>query len=196
MSAQQVYEAVHRGDLDAVRRMVEANASLKEEPYNDWTPLQLAAMYGQVGIVRYLVGEAGADKDEGDMFRRTPLYWAALFGRLEAVRYLVGVAGADKDKAKRGGWTPLMSAAIDGHIDMVRCLLEAGADATLKNRYGKTAITLAEEKNHAKVADALREYLPGGLMYRRRDAVQTSVLNQKDLGPDVARFCGDFVIIT
>jgi len=160
MSAQQVYEAVSRGDIDAVRKMVKANPSLKDEPHYGWTPLQ----------------------------------WAAGKGRMNVVRYLAGEAGADKDKATVYGWTPLMTAAFCGCLDVVRCLLEEGADATLKNGYGKTAITLAEEKNHAKVADALREYLPGGIMYQRRDAVINVVLEQDDLGPDVAQFCGTFVM--
>jgi len=185
-----VHDAVKRGDLDAVRQMVKANASLKEELYRDWTPLQWAAYHGHVHIVRYLMGEEGVDKDKVDQYRRTPLYLAAVRGQLEVVRYLAGEAGVDKDKDNVNGWTPLMIAAWNGHLEVVRYLLEEGADVTLKRNQGKTAITLA---GNAEIAALLREYLPGGIMYQRRDAVKTSVLNQKDLGPDVAWFCAEFI---
>jgi len=161
MSAREVCEAVKRGDLEAVRQMVERNPSLKDEPYRrGMTPLHWAAYYGQVHIARYLIDHEGVDKDNTDHLGRTPTYFAV----------------------------------IKGHLDVVRYLIEEGADDTLKNEYGRTALTFAEQEYHAEVADALREYMPGGIMFQRRDAVVDAVLNQKDLGPDVARFCGDFVL--
>jgi len=194
MSAEDVYEAVKHGDLEAVRRAVEANPSLKEEPYNDLTPLRRAAYYGHVGIVRYLVGEAGADKDKVGLYGATPLLYAAEGGHLGVVRYLAGEAGADKDKASVVGYTPLMRAAIFGHLEVVRYLLEKGADATLANIHGRTTLVIAEYNGHVEIAALIREYLPGGIMDQRRNAVQTSVLNQKDLGPDVAWFCSEFIM--
>jgi len=164
MSAMDVHKAVQRGYIEAVRQMVKANPSLKEELYRDWTPLQWSAYYGHLHIVRYLAGDAGVDKDKANMYGQTPLMIAAIFGRLDVVRYL----------------------------------LEEGANATLvdKHKYtcGGTALTYAEQNGHAEVAALLREYLPGGLMEQRRDAVKAAVLNQKDLGPDVAWFCGEFIM--
>jgi len=195
MSAREVCEAVVRGDLDTVRQMIKANPSLKEEPYRGRTPLHWAAYHGQVHIAWYLVDQ-GADKDKANVYGWTPTYWAANNGHLDVVRYLVEQTRADKDKVDVDGWTPLMAAACYGHLDVVRCLLEEDANVTLKCRRGRTALAIAEQHRHAEVADALRDYLPGGLMYQRRDAVVDAVLNQKDLGPDVARFCGEFIKIT
>jgi len=195
MSAKQVHEAVCRGDLDAVRKMVKANPSLKKEPYRDWT-LKCAAYHGQAHIARYLVGETGVDEDKVNCNGWTSLYWAACLRQVHIARYLVEEAGVDKDKVNCNGWTPLMVAALCGCLKVVRYLLEVGVDAKLKNKDGETALAIAKKEGYAEVAALLREYLPGGLMFHRRDAVQTSVLNQKDLGPDVAQFCGEFVKLT
>jgi len=192
MNTKDVYEAVKRGDIESLCKIIEQNPSLKEKTYNDWTPLELAAYYGRVGIVQYLVCEEEADMDKGNWDGYTPLLWAAEGGHLGVVRYLAGQARADKDKADVFGWTPLMVAAYNGHLDVVRYLLEEGADDKLKSKYGKTALTYAEGEDRAEVAVLLREYLPGGLVYQRRNAVEEVILDA-GLGPDVAQFCGDFV---
>ena len=38
------------------------------------------------------------------------------------------------------GRTPLYGAAFSGHLDVVRALLNAGADKTIANKYGKKPI--------------------------------------------------------
>ena len=40
----------------------------------------------------------------------------------------------------QGGKTPLYEAAFWGHLDVVRALLNAGADKTIANKYGKKPI--------------------------------------------------------
>jgi len=193
MSTKEMYDAVKRGDLESICKMIKKNLSLKDEPYADWTPLQWAAKHGRLNIVRYLVEHGGVDKDKADGDGSTPLYWAASNGHLDVVRYLAGQAKADKDKSDRIGWTPLIIAAFYGHLDVVRYLLDEGADDTLKDVFGKTALALAEKNDYTEVADALREYQPGGLMFQRSDAVDVAILDA-GLGPDVAQFCGDFVL--
>ena len=53
------------------------------------------------------------------------------------------------------GWTAIMHAARNGHVSCVRTLLNAGADANLKNNDGKTALELAQMHKHDEVAKAL-----------------------------------------
>ncbi|BET32574.1 ankyrin repeat domain-containing protein [Wolbachia pipientis] len=55
---------------------------------NGMTPLHFAAMYGYLGIVRYLV-EHGADINLQNEDHTTPLHFADIYGHSSTVRYLV-----------------------------------------------------------------------------------------------------------
>jgi ankyrin repeat protein len=52
-----------------------------------------------------------------------------------------------------------MMAARGGHVGTVQLLLDKGADATLKNERGMTAIDFAEDNNHRDIAEGLRDRL-------------------------------------
>lgn len=69
---------------------------------------------------------------------QTPLYCAARVGNAVAVRYLTE-NGADPDVKQRSKSTALHVAAYYGHPDVVQCLLECGADYSLRNAYGNQA---------------------------------------------------------
>ncbi len=51
--------------------------------------------------------------------------------------------------------TPLMIAAYNGFYEIVMALIEKGADVSAKDSYGRSALTLALEKQHQAIADAL-----------------------------------------
>lgn len=52
--------------------------------------------------------------------------------------------------------TPLHQAAADGRIGVVSLLLRQGADRTIRDTRGKTALELAEENGHETVVKILR----------------------------------------
>jgi len=58
--------------------------------------------------------------------------------------------------------TPIMMAARGGHILTVKLVLDEGADATLKNELGMSAMDFAEKHNHKDIAE--------GLTYRLKKA--------------------------
>eukprot|EP01045_Picozoa_sp_COSAG04_P019090 COSAG04_NODE_1822_length_5493_cov_33.626251_3_plen_247_part_00 len=90
-----------------------------------------------------------------DSYCCTALMRATNFGRGECARLLLeGGAAVDSAGDNQHGATALTWAACDGLADMVRLLLEAGADAN-RRADGKTALELAEERGHAKVAALL-----------------------------------------
>ena len=56
----------------------------------------------------------------------------------------------------QNGNTPLHVAALNGQTEIVRFLLEQpGIDKTIKNKDGKTAFDLAQEKGFAEIAGLL-----------------------------------------
>ena len=78
------------------------------------------------------------------------LHWASVNGHLECVIALLE-AGANIDKQTFNGHTPLMDAARWSKIEVVRELLKQGADKKLKNKGGKTAHSLASNKEVKKL---------------------------------------------
>lgn len=89
----------------AVRMLVEAGASLENEPHN-YTPLAYAAYQGHDRIVRYLI-ERGArvngDAEDGVIYVNTPLMMAAIQGHMDTALWLLR-AGADaRIRIYRGG---------------------------------------------------------------------------------------------
>jgi hypothetical protein len=122
--------AVHAGDLEKVRSLVERNPRLVEAQSSSDTALGSAAMGRRVAIVRYLL-DNGADATrrpfEG---AETPLASACFATRdqdeiLEVVLLLLE-RGADASLPGRDGVTPLMIASWGGYARVVEALLVHG----------------------------------------------------------------------
>lgn len=73
---------------------------------------------------------------------------AAEKGDLDAVKAALAARSADKDATNRFGRTPLIEAARNGHLNIIELLLEAGADVTVRNKFGQSAADFALEKGH------------------------------------------------
>ena len=54
--------------------------------------------------------------------------------------------------------TPLHSAAVRGHTEVVELLLAEGAEVNARMSKGYTALQLAEQEGHARVAELLRKH--------------------------------------
>ena len=83
--------------------------------------------------------------DKGDRFGRSPLSWAALRGDKEKIDFLLS-NNAQVDSVNNLGSSPLfMVATFSGAADCVKALLKAGANASLQNQIGCTALHYAVE---------------------------------------------------
>jgi uncharacterized protein len=91
----------------------------------------------------------------------TPLHYAAASGNNEIVQLLLDKS-AYIDAESPNKTTPIMMAARGGHIMTVKLLLDEGADATLKNERGMTAIDFARAHNQKDIVE--------GLTYRLKKA--------------------------
>ena len=84
----------------------------------------------------------------------TALHYAATVGANEIVQLLLD-ASAYIDAESPNQTTPLMMAARGGHILTVKLLLDEGADATLKNDQGLSALDLAKKFDHTDIVEGL-----------------------------------------
>lgn len=81
----------------------------------------------------------------------TPLMYAASVGRLQIVQLLTG-KGANLEATSRHGRTVLHHAAESGHEEVVAYLLENGVHSHRQDSSGLTAMMLALDKRHVRVA--------------------------------------------
>lgn len=92
--------------------------------------MHLAAMHGDVPILRYLRKRGASIHLQKEEDFRTPLHLAATFGTKEVVELLIKW-GAAVDARAHAGWTPLLLAVLLSNHDIVESLLAAGADPNL-----------------------------------------------------------------
>ena len=118
------------------------------------TPFLLAAASLDVGLMRLLL-DHGADPTLSTAEGTTPLMVAAGMGRLvdlteaekqkalEAAR-LALEKGNEVNAANQDGRTALAAAAFVGATGVMQLLAEHGADLEAKDRYGQTALSIAQ----------------------------------------------------
>ena len=159
-----VFEAAALGDSKAIEdRLSENPALLNTHSQDGFTPLHLAAFFGQDKIVLWLLSKGADPKIEAtNGTALKPLNSAAACAdpraAINSCRALLD-AGADVMARQRGGFNALHSAAANGHRALVELLLARGADPKSVTDDGKTPGKLAREKGHSTLAMLLK--LPG-----------------------------------
>jgi ankyrin repeat protein len=123
----------------------------------DESPLMIASLKGQLEVARKLI-ERGADVNKPGW---APLHYAATNGHLPVMELLLE-QNAYIDAASPNGSTPLMMAAHYGTAAAVKLLLEAGADPTIRNQLGLTAIDFANRANRMDSAELLAGFVRRG----------------------------------
>jgi len=107
---QQLLRAVEKGDVVAVRRLLDNGAALESTDANGATPLILAAENANSAMVKLLL-EKGANLAAEDQNRETPLIHAARNGSAEIVEALVERTPATRDRERA-----LFAAAESGPV--------------------------------------------------------------------------------
>ena len=155
-----VMEAAALGRIEALSESVsEDPARVGEHSADGFTPLHLAAFFGQPAAVEWLLERGAAPNAVAkNPTMVQPLHSAVASGVTESVVALLD-GGADVNATQQGGWTPLQAAAMHNKLDMVRSLLAAGAEVAQQADDGKTAIGLAEAGGHDEMVRLLRTVL-------------------------------------
>ncbi|QWU45537.1 ankyrin repeat domain-containing protein [Bacillus sp. NP247] len=144
-----VTQAVISGEKEKIVEIINEDRSIVNSYSEDgWTPLHLAAYFGQKEIASFLL-EHGANihiraKNENE---NTPLQAAIANKQSELVAFLIE-KGSDVNAVQSGGWTGLHEAALLGNEEIIILLLENRANKTIKKNDGKTAYDIALEKGH------------------------------------------------
>lgn len=157
--------ALWRKRRDIARLLIERGANVNPRPRevmpmgSSTVTVQATALNAAMSCgldMLELMVEKGADVQQKD-YGRTPLTLSALTNRREeAARFLIekGVDVDARDDLTKG--TALMMAAERDLPEMVSYLIGKGADITLADKDGRTALAIAEEKGKTECADILR----------------------------------------
>jgi ankyrin repeat protein len=153
-----IFEAAAFGDLDRLSESLAEDADLVDAQSGDgFTPLHLAAFFGQADAVRLLLARGAAADPRGQGWMTgTPLSAAVAAGHVEIVRMLLEV-DVDPNVQQSHGFTPLHAAAKNADLESIRALLDAGADPTIANDAGATPRMLAEAGADLVTVELLRE---------------------------------------
>ncbi|GCB64945.1 protein fem-1 homolog C [Scyliorhinus torazame] len=164
-----VFNAARDGKLRLLQKLLTAKSpdevsQLAAEKTNGATALLMAARYGHLDVVVYLLEQCGADVElggsvsfDGETIEGAPPLWAAsAAGHLAVVRSLLE-HGASVNNTTLTNSTPLRAACFDGHLDIVRYLIEHRADMEVANRHGHTCLMISCYKGHREIAKYLLE---------------------------------------
>lgn len=130
------------------------NAGLSPDSPNDYhrTPLHLAAIAGHGALITILLSHH-AKSDEKDEWLQTPLQIAHLNRNLECAVLLIE-AGAEPTNSMMQS---LFFASVElGRLVAVTKLIEMGADLSVKNVLGQTALQMAKEAGNGEIVQVLR----------------------------------------
>jgi uncharacterized protein len=118
------------------------------------TPLMMAVFKGQTELAIQMI-EKGADVNQPGW---TPLHYAATAGNVQLIKILLDkFAYIDAESPNKT--TPLMMAAHYGTPGAVKLLLEEGADVSLKNDLGLTAIDFAQQAKKQDSVDVISAFI-------------------------------------
>ncbi len=124
---------------------------------NDESPLMMAALKGRLALATRLIEREAEVNKPG----WAPLHYAATDagGQAPAMVRLLLEHHAYIDAESPNGTTPLMMAAHYGNPTVVKILLEEGADPSIKNQQGLTAIDFARRANRAEVVEIIAAFI-------------------------------------
>ena len=142
---------------------------------NNDTPLHIAALNGQLEIVRYYLEELKCDPNITGFNGRIPLHHACQNGHLNVIKYLTEVHNCDTMSRDIDNNVPLHIAALNGQLKTVQYFLEELKwDPNITGYHGKIPLHHACQNGHLNVI----KYL---IVVHNCDAMSRDVLNSTPL---------------
>lgn len=132
----------------------EPKINVEARTVKDESALMLAALQGLTELCVQLIDQ-GADVNKPGW---APLHYAATHGHLAVMRLLLE-HDAYIDAESPNGTTPLMMAAQYGTQAALALLLEAGADPSLKNQQGLSAIHFAQRADRPESVELIASFI-------------------------------------
>ncbi|MGA7458141.1 MAG: quinoprotein dehydrogenase-associated putative ABC transporter substrate-binding protein, partial [Methyloceanibacter sp.] len=160
--------AVMRDHVPSVKVLIEHGADMEKPGQENFKPLPLAIAEDKYESAKALM-DAGADVNSvsGDDALTPLMITAGQTSPAEGAMFVPGstrptdiaqglhARGANVNAQSKNGVTPLMIAATHNNPPMIGILIDAGADVTLKNKFGQTAADVAELNGNLESQQAI-----------------------------------------
>jgi ankyrin repeat protein len=149
-------QSAFKGELENVKVLLRKGASIEATDPKQRTALMWAAANGHTPVVEFLVDQ-GADINARDSDGQTALMYASRRSFPATVGLLLKLGAEVNVQSNKRGLTALIIAAAAGDEAVVRLLLDSGADKSLAEIDGDTALDRARQNGNAGVIPLLQE---------------------------------------
>ncbi|XP_061083535.1 ankyrin-3-like isoform X13 [Conger conger] len=161
---------------------VESKMMVNRTTESGFTPLHIAAHYGNINVATLLLNR-GAAVDFTARNDITPLHVASKRGNGNMVKLLLE-RGAKIDAKTKDGLTPLHCGARSGHEQVVEMLLDRGAPILSKTKNGLSPLHMATQGDHLNCVQLLLQH----------DVPVDDVTNDYLTALHVAAHCGHYKV--
>uniref|UniRef100_A0A8C3ANW6 Ankyrin 3 n=1 Tax=Cyclopterus lumpus TaxID=8103 RepID=A0A8C3ANW6_CYCLU len=161
---------------------VESKMMVNRTTESGFTPLHIAAHYGNINVATLLLNR-GAAVDFMARNDITPLHVASKRGNSNMVKLLLD-RGSKIDAKTKDGLTPLHCGARSGHEQVVEILLDRGAPFLSKTKNGLSPLHMATQGDHLNCVQLLLHH----------DVPVDDVTNDYLTALHVAAHCGHYKV--
>lgn len=143
------------GHPETLSQLVSSGARVNAHNSLNQTPLYLAVLTENIVNVKTLVACGGRVDDPEYERGQTALHVASLNHDLEILKVLTRRTSVDVNLIDKDGKTPLSYAVVHQSRAAVQHLLKRGADASMKDQHGQTALHLSVLTKNTDITEDL-----------------------------------------
>ncbi|MBP2097479.1 ankyrin repeat domain-containing protein [Enterococcus rivorum] len=155
--------ATHQNLIEIAKALIDAGANINQQDAISDSPYLFAGAQGRTEILAYMLDKQVPDQQKFNRFGGTALIPAAEKGHLENVKLLLRDGRVNLNHQNHSGYTALIEAVAlrDGsevYQEIVKVLLENGADKTLRDNTGRSAVDYARQFGYGNMIELLQSY--------------------------------------
>ena len=177
--------AAEKGDLQAVRWLVERNADVNSESKSGQTAFLQAAEMGHLHIVKWLVEEANVEVNSFSGRSCTALHYAVYRGHLNVIRWLVEERKVNVNANHRRGVRALHHAM---EPEIIKYLVQNGADVNAQTDWGGTVLHSAAFRGQLDIMQWMIEEGNAEVNTRDLDGATALLLAARENHFDIVKY--------
>jgi serine/threonine protein kinase len=152
--------SIRHGWKDLAELMIAKGADVNASTHQGESLLFQALAGSKKDIVKLLIAK-GADVNARTNYGADPLSVVVGYGWKDVAELMIAKGANVNNRGGYGGVTPLNSAARNGRTDLVKLLIVKGADVNVRDKSGKTPMSIAAAGGHWDAVELLESY--GGI---------------------------------